>query len=211
MFTAAALHQLSYAGMFILLAGAGMIAPVPEEVTLLTSGYLSALGVMHLGYAIPIAILALLTGDTILFSLAKFGASYARRIHDRLIEAGLHKTWVFDPEKPLRAVFLLRFVTGIRLISPIFAGFNDASWLGFLAVDLAALLLFVPAMTLLGYHFHATFFSFLAAFEVVRHAVFFTIVLIVGGSVLAALAPRLHKAVHRFRNRGTPSEHESDP
>ncbi len=199
MFTALALQKLSYAGMFVLLAGAGIIAPVPEELTLLTAGYFSHIGVMMITRAVPVAIAALLTGDTFLFSLAKFGAPYAKKIHARLIESGLHNTWIFDPKRPLRAVFLLRFVTGIRLISPIFAGFNDASWIGFLATDLAALLIFVPVMTFLGWHFSTHFLPFVATFEVVRHAVFFTIVAFVGGSVLVAVNPRLHRIYERVK------------
>ncbi|HVW71857.1 MAG TPA: hypothetical protein VHB93_01755, partial [Candidatus Paceibacterota bacterium] len=191
MLTSYVIHKLSYAGMFVLLAGAGIIAPVPEELTLLTAGYLSATGVMTLLYAVPIAIAALLTGDTFLFSLAKFGAPYAKKIHARLVASGLHNTWIFDPQKPLRAVFLLRFVTGIRLISPIFAGFNDASWVGFLAADLAALVIFVPLLTALGWYFSGHFLPFVAVFELVRHIVFFTIVAFVGGSILVALNPRL--------------------
>ncbi|HVX90676.1 MAG TPA: hypothetical protein VHC20_03490 [Candidatus Paceibacterota bacterium] len=199
MLTSYVIHKLSYAGMFVLLAGAGIIAPVPEELTLLTSGYLSATGVMMLHYAIPVAILALITGDTFLFSLAKFGAPYAKKIHARLLESGLHNTWIFDPAHPLRAVFLLRFVTGIRLISPIFAGFNDASWIGFLATDFAALIIFVPVMAWLGWHFSGNFLPFIAAFELVRHIVFFTIVAFVGGSVLVAVNPRLHRAYERVK------------
>jgi membrane protein DedA with SNARE-associated domain len=195
------IHKLSYAGMFVLLAGAGIIAPVPEELTLLTAGYLSAIGVMLLTRAIPLAILALLTGDTFLFSLAKFGAPYAKKIHARLVESGLHNSWIFDPERPLRAVFLLRFVTGIRLITPIFAGINDASWVGFIATDLAALVIFVPVMTWLGWHFHATFLEFVAVFELARHIVFGTIVAVVGGSVLIAVSPRLHRWYQRFKNK----------
>jgi len=201
MFTSFVVHKLSYAGMFVLLAGAGIIAPVPEELTLLTAGYLSAIGVMMITRAIPVAIAALLTGDTFLFALAKFGAPYAKKIHTRLVESGLHNTWIFDPKRPLRAVFLLRFVTGIRLISPIFAGFNDASWLGFIAADLAALVIFVPLMTWLGWHFSAHFLPFVATFELVRHIVFFTIVAFVGGSILVALNPRLHKMYEHLRKR----------
>lgn len=201
MITDLIIHKLSYAGMAFLLGGAGMISPVPEELTLLTAGYLSAIGVMILTRAIPIAILALLAGDSVLFALAKFGAPYAHKIHARLVESGLHATWIFDPERPLRAVFLLRFVTGIRLITPIFAGVNDASWVGFLATDLAALSIFVPLMTFLGFYFHANFLEFVATFEIVRHMVFGVIVAFVGGSVLIAISPTLHRWYERVKSK----------
>ncbi len=197
-------HGLSYAGMFVLLAGSGLIAPVPEEVTLLTAGYFIALGFMDPFRGAALAILALLAGDGVLFALSKFGHHYARKIHDRLIAAGLAATWVFDPERPLRAVFIMRFFTGIRMIAPIFAGFNGASAIGFFAVDFAALVIFVPAMLFLGHHFSGHFVSFLAGFEFVRHIVFWTLIVLLGGSVLAAMNPRLHRVVHRIRHERSP-------
>jgi membrane protein DedA with SNARE-associated domain len=206
-------HKLSYLGTFVFLAGAGIFAPIPEEVTLLTVGYLSALGIMDFWLAVPLSMAGILIGDTILFSLARFGATYARKIHDRLLASGLHRTWIFDPDHPLRSVFFLRFVTGLRMIAPIFAGFNEASWAGFLLTNLAALVIFVPLVMGLGWYFHANFFAFLAGFEVLRHTLFITIALLVGGSVLAAMSPHLHKVVERLRTRkkGGGENHEPRP
>lgn len=202
----ALITHLTYPGLIALLAGAGIYAPVPEELTLLTAGYLSALGVIALRYAVPLAIASLIIGDSILFGLAKIGAVRAKKIHEKFLTSGLANTWIFDPDRPLRAVFLLRFVTGLRMISPVYAGLNGASWPAFLAVDLAALLIFVPVMFGLGYHFHATFFRFVTAFEIARHAIFWTIALVAGGSVLASLHPKVRRAVERLRGK----RHDAD-
>lgn len=197
----ALLTHLTYPGLIALLAGAGIYAPVPEELTLLTAGYLSALGVIALRYAVPLAVASLVIGDSILFGLAKVGAAHAKKVHEKFLASGLDKTWIFNPDRPLRAVFLLRFVTGLRMISPVFAGLNGASWAAFLLVDLAALLIFVPVMFGLGFYFHANFFRFVTVFEIARHAVFWTIVAVAGGSVLAALHPRVRRAVERVRGK----------
>jgi membrane protein DedA with SNARE-associated domain len=199
--TSLLLHKLTYVGMFFLLAGAGIVAPVPEELTLLVAGYFSALGLMDPWKAIPLAICALLIGDSILFFLAKTGSAYAHKIHIHLSERGLDRTWIFSPAHPLRAVFIVRFISGLRMISPIFAGFNGASWSGFIATTLAALVIFVPGLFALAYYFSGDFLPFIATFELVRHVVFWSVVLFVGGSVLAVLSPRLHRYVERLRGR----------
>ncbi len=176
-----ALPEFSYAGLFLFLFGSAIFIPIPEELTLLTAGYFVALGVLNPLYAVPLAICAMLLGDSLLFFLAKTGAHYAHRLHARMERIGLDKTWLLAPAHPLRAVFCLRFVTGIRLIAPLYAGFNSASWKGFLLTSLSSLIIFVSSMFLLGYAFHASFLPFVAFFEVVRHVVFAGILAIVGG------------------------------
>lgn len=194
------IHQLSYAGILLFLAGAGIVVPVPEEVTLLTAGYFSARGFLDPFLAATLATFGILIGDSVLFALAKFGSRYARKVHERFIKMGLERTWVFSPRHPLRAVFLLRFVTGLRMITPIFAGLNGATWIGFLATDFAALLIFVPLIMGLGFYFHANFLVFLAGFEVLRHTIFWTVLALMGGSVIMA-HPVVHRVVKHFRRK----------
>jgi membrane protein DedA with SNARE-associated domain len=187
--------------MFFLLAGSGLVAPVPEEITLLTSGYFVALGYIDPIRAIPLAMLAILCGDSVLFFLAKTGSHYAHGVHARLQKYGLEKTWVFSPNHPLRAVFIMRFFTGLRMISPVFAGFNEATWAGFLLTDLAALCIYVPLLFALGFHFRATFLEFVGVFELVRHVLFWSMVAFVGGEVLTTMHPVVRRLVARVRRK----------
>ncbi len=198
MITSILAHKLSYFGMFFLLAGSGLIAPVPEEITLLASGYFVAIGLIDPLRAIPVAMLAILTGDSILFFLARTGSQYAKGVHARLEKYGFEKTWIFSPSHPLRAVFIMRFFTGLRMISPVFAGFNGATWFGFIATDLAAIALYVPILFYLGFHYHANFLEFVGIFELVRHVLFWSMIAFVGGEVFTS-AP----AVRRFLVRVT--------
>jgi membrane protein DedA with SNARE-associated domain len=180
-------HKLSYAGMTLLLAGSGTLVPLPEEVVLLTAGYLSAQGFMQPLAAIPLAIAGILAGDSILFALAKAGSPYAKSFRVQLRRFNLKRTWVFSPDHPLRAVFALRFVTGLRFLSPIYAGFHDASWSGFLGTTLGALVIFVPLVFGAGYYFNESLARLLYGFEAYRHALFaLLLALVAAGTALAA-------------------------
>jgi len=192
------IHKLSYIGMFALLASAGIIVPIPEEITLLASGYFSALGLMEPWKAMPIAIVAILIGDSILFFLARTGARYARTLRERLGRLGLERTWVFSPAHPLRAVFVMRFATGLRFISPIYAGFHGASWIGFLSVTFCALLIFVPALFSLGYYFHASFYLMARGFAIAEHVLF--------AGFLALVAALMLWMLYRFLRREKEAE-----
>jgi membrane protein DedA with SNARE-associated domain len=180
-------HQFSYLGLFLLLAGGAIVIPLPEEVTLLVSGYLVATGVIGAPFAVIASILGLLAGDSFLFFLARVGSTYAQKLRDRVHKIGLEKTWLFSPEQPLRPVFILRFLTGIRFIAPIYAGFEEASWTAFLFTDFLSILIYVPGMFWLGYEFHSSIIAFVAAFEVVRHTVFIGVLALAGVGLLPAL------------------------
>src|SRR5580658_106398 len=106
------LHELSYVGLFALLAGGAIIVPVPVVITLLTAGYLVAVGFINVWVGMSVAVAGLLAGDCFLFALARLGTNYARKLRTRVNKIGLEKTWIFSPTQPLRAVFILRFLTG---------------------------------------------------------------------------------------------------
>jgi membrane protein DedA with SNARE-associated domain len=181
------IHKLSYAGTALLLAGSGTLVPLPEEVVLLIAGYLSAQGFMQPLIAIPLAIASLLAGDSVLFALAKAGSPYAKGFRERLQRFNLKRTWVFSPEHPLRAVFALRFVTGLRFLSPVYAGFHGASWAGFLGTTIGALAIFVPVVFGIGYYFNESLARLLYGFEAYRHALFaLLLVLVAAATALAA-------------------------
>ena len=166
------LHELSYVGMTLILAGTGIVIPIPEEVVLLTAGYLAAEGLMLPFIAIPLAILGTLAGDSILFLLARAGSPFAEKLRARVNKLHMRRTWFFSQQHPLRAVFFLRFVTGLRMLSPIYAGFHDVEWASFLGTTLAALLIFVPLTFGLGYYFNDSVAHLLHGFAVFRHVLF---------------------------------------
>ena len=190
------IHQLSYAGLFILLAGGAIVIPIPEEVTLLTAGYLVAIGVINIFIGLPVAVAGLLAGDIFLFFLARIGASYAHKLRERVNKMSLEKTWLFSPMHLWRGVFIIRFLTGFRFIAPIYAGFEEMSWKNYLLVDILAILVFTPIMFWLGYEFHSSIVVFLAGFELVRHAVFIIALAFAGTGILA-------DQYRKYRNRKT--------
>ncbi len=189
------LQHFSYLGLYGLLAVAAIISPLPEEIILLAAGYLVALGVISWVLGLAVAAAGLLTGDAFLFYLARLGGSYAQKLRTRINKIGLENTWIFSPKQPLRAVLILRFITGFRFIAPIYAGFEQVSWKRYLLADSAAIFIFVPLMFGLGYYFHASIIAFIAGFEVVRHVAFLIVLAFAGAGMLPVL--------YRFMSRDT--------
>lgn len=200
-----AINEFSYIGLFLLLAGAAIVVPIPEEITLLGAGSLIAAGILGTPWTLVAAFFGLLTGDLILFYLARIGGTYAQKVRARVNKIGLEKTWIFSPKKPLRPVWILRFITGFRFIAPMYAGFEGVAWKWYVLSDVAVLVIFVPIMIGLGYAFHTSILAFITGFEIVRHAVFLIVLAFAGAGMLPVLYRYVHK---QTRSKSSARKHK---
>ena len=193
--TIATLEQLSYGGIFLITFFSGYIIPVPEEIVLLSVGYLSSVGVIHLGPAVIVSLLAIFASDCVLFYLAWHHNRYTERLKARLEQSWLAKSRLCSREHISRTIFLLRFVIGFRFVGPVLAGSLHTRWLTFILADLSALLISVPIFIFLGFHFNASFVSLVTRVEATRHLIFIVVMIII--SLLIA------RFVHRKLRRST--------
>ncbi len=199
------ISEFSYLGLFLLLAGAAIVVPIPEELTLLGAGSLLATGMIGMPWTLVAAFSGLLVGDLVLFYLARLGGTYAQKLRTRINKIGLEKTWIFSPSQPLRSVWILRFITGFRFIAPIYAGFEGVKWRWYVLSDIAVLVVFVPLMLGLGYAFHTSILPFIAGFEIVRHAVFLIVLAFAGAGMLPVLYTYVQK---QTRSKNSPKKHK---
>ncbi len=175
-FNPLSLHHASYVGLYLLLGGAGVYAPVPDELTLLTAGYLIARGAMSPFIVIPVSILAALVVDSVLYLLARTGSRYAVRLRDRTIAKTLDHTYFFSPSHPMRTVFFLRFIVGLRIMGPLFAGFSKMSYGRFALATLANLIVFFPFVLALGYIFHNSLPQLIHIFRLIHVSLLYGVI-----------------------------------
>ncbi|MFH1642140.1 MAG: hypothetical protein ABIC04_04530 [Nanoarchaeota archaeon] len=61
------LEHFTYVGIFLVLTFVGYIIPIPEEIILISIGYITALGFTKLYLVILLSIIAVVMGDSLLF------------------------------------------------------------------------------------------------------------------------------------------------
>ena len=150
------LAEFTYAGIFLVLLLCGLGLPLPEDVPILISGYLSYLGTIHFGYALAVTMAGVLIGDMIIFSLGYWWgprATQHRLVRSILTPKRMEKVEVFFGKHGRKAVFFGRFLAGLR--APLFltAGImRMPAWM-FFCMDGLAALLSVPALLILAYSF----------------------------------------------------------
>ncbi len=150
------LEDSTYLAAFVLLLAAGVGVPIPEDIPILLSGYLSHRGVMRFEIALPVCFAGVIFGDACLFLLARHGSQSLRR-YPRL--AGL-----VTPERRARArdmvarrgvgaVVIARHVAGLRVAVFATAGAAGMGFRRFIFWDAVSACASVPVMFTLGFLF----------------------------------------------------------
>jgi membrane protein DedA with SNARE-associated domain len=148
--------QFGYAAVFLLLVGAGVGLPFPEEVTQLTAGFLARRGTLAVLPALLVTWAGILAGDWLLFRLG--------RRHGVRVLASRRLQKLFTPERrrwverhfrnhDFLTIAAARHASGLRL--PVFAtaGAMGVRTSTFLLADGLSALVSVPIVFALGYLF----------------------------------------------------------
>jgi membrane protein DedA with SNARE-associated domain len=154
------LASLSPASVYYTLVGVlllcGLGLPIPEDISLITAGYMAHVRVVNVHTAFLVCLAAVLAGDTLAFVLGTFFG--ARVLQNRFFQR------VFTPRKQLRVrayfrkygskvIFVGRFLPGLR-----FSIFFSAGTLGvrpatFFVYDALAAAVSVPALVYAAWFF----------------------------------------------------------
>jgi membrane protein DedA with SNARE-associated domain len=194
------IQSASYLGVLAALLAAGFGIPIPEDIPLLTAGYLCHLGRAHLFLMLPLTMFGVLSCDIILF-----GAG--RRFGDHVLEhrwtRGLFRRATLDTVKArfhrhgAKIIFAARFMPGARAMVFVSAGIVGIPWWKFFVVDGSAALISVPTLVFLGWYGGEKSEALLAQ---VRHAEYWIAGAIVVATVLAITIETIWGRRRRERN-----------
>jgi membrane protein DedA with SNARE-associated domain len=138
------------------LFGAGLGVPLPEEIPVLAAGILGHEGIVRWWVALPVCLIAILGGDTVLYWV---GHHWGEHILDwrvvRLVltparEAELKAGY---RRHGIKIVFAARHVAGLRAAAFLTAGIVRLPFAQFIAVDVGAALIGVPLSFGLAFFF----------------------------------------------------------
>ena len=138
----------------LLLCGLGL--PIPEDVSLISAGYLAHRGVVNLHTVFLVCFASVLGGDCIAFMLGRLFGS-------RLLDSRLARRF-FRPRKQIRVrayfrkygskvIFIARFLPGLRFSIYLSAGTLRVRPSVFITYDSLAALVSVPALVYLAWAF----------------------------------------------------------
>ncbi len=187
------LKQFTYFGLAAILVAGGMGLPIPEDVPLMFSGYLSSPQYSPLPQhtsvllMITAGMLGVICGDSILWYVGRYGLD-ANNFLSRHVRKALGSKRRIFLEKHFQkhgnlTLFVGRFIPGIRALVFALCGISKMRYLQFVIVDGLAALVSVPTFIFIGYHFAAEFHMAIQEVAKIKH-----IVVLVGIAVLVVAA-----------------------
>ncbi len=185
---------------FTVLYLSGLGLPIPEEITLLTCGYVASMGAYDPFTASVVAVFGILAGDSSIFYIGRrFGrravthGPFRRFIKEETInraEAAFHR------RRDL-FVFGARFMAGVRLVGYFTAGMMRVKYLRFLFLDFLGAIISGPTSIYFAYYLGKTF-----TIEVIQtqmhHYRNWAVVGIVIAIVLGLLIRKFHRRVNAY-------------
>lgn len=146
------IEHFTYLGLFVVLTLCGLGLPIPEDVILLTGGYLVHRGITRYPITLAVSLLGVVVGDNSLFFLGRhFGSRLVRYFS---LGAGrksqIERIEAFMQRYGHRAIFYARFLAGLRALVYLSAGSFGVRPAVFLIYDLSGALISVPIVVTLG-------------------------------------------------------------
>jgi len=165
-------EHLSYLGVFLLLVAGGVLSPISEEIILIAVGYLIGVGSLNGFIAIPISIIGVFLGDSILFYLSSKGSKYIDGFMKKVPEDTLNKIEGYMKVHTNKSVFLLRFIVGLRFLGPMLAGIMKVKPNVFRTYNTLAIIIYVPLLIFIGYYFNNGLELLSAKITFIKHIAF---------------------------------------
>jgi membrane protein DedA with SNARE-associated domain len=168
------IHQLgafSYLGVFVIGLLANMIIPVPEEVTLVTLGYLSATGVFHVVLIIPLLISGLLLSDLLMYFLSRKGSSITQKFYYRFFESQFSFLQNLDEKQLEKIIIFSRFFAFFRFLAPFLGGMYALSLRRFIQLEIMSITLYTTLYVGIGYYLRNQVEKIISGVNIVEHVI----------------------------------------
>jgi membrane-associated protein len=146
--------HLGYPALFVLVATESAGVPVPGETALVAAAVLAAMGHLEIGLVVLVAALGAVVGDNVGYLIGRLGG---RRLLERpgpfeqRRRDILHKGEPFFAEHGPKAVFLGRWVAGLRIAAAWLAGVTHMRWRTFAFWNALGAVAWATSVGLLAY------------------------------------------------------------
>jgi membrane protein DedA with SNARE-associated domain/rhodanese-related sulfurtransferase len=147
-------HGYSMLAAAVFLEAVGI--PVPAALALLLAGGVAAHGVLQVPYALGVALLAILAGDTLMFLLGRYTGWWLLGLLCRVSlnpESCILRSADSFYRRGRTLLVIAKFIPGINTMAPPLAGSMNMRLALFLRLDLAGALLYIGAFFGVGYAF----------------------------------------------------------
>ncbi|MBL8149152.1 MAG: DedA family protein [Blastocatellia bacterium] len=179
----ALIAKYGYYLIFALVMVGNMGVPVPEETTVIASGFAVQRGLLDYETVVAVCIFSAVVGDNIGYMIGKKGGralilKYGKYI--RVDDVRLRKFEGFFEKYGDKTVFFARFIAGLRFLAGPLSGAARMQFRRFFMFNALGAIVWVFVMTQLGYHFGNQLPRLLAIIGKANATIVIVVALVVG-------------------------------
>lgn len=205
--------EFGYLAPFTVLLLCGFGLPIPEEITMLGSGFLLYQGRVEAFPIVAVCFVATLMGDSIPFWLGRIYGQKALRI--KTVRRILHPERLRSLRQRFRrngtrAVFVCRFLPGVRLPAWFTAGTLGMRYPQFLAVDGLGAAIMTPVFVYLGYRSGEKIAELESNVENLHQILGFVVVALAGVLLIHLMVTRRWTSPSESGRKGTSGDVDGD-
>lgn len=188
------IQQYSYLGIFIWFALVQLIFPIPQEIALISIGYISTHIKINLLFSILASGVGILVSDLLIYILSRSGSKLTNMLISKFDKSFLNKIKGEVNHKTYISLFVLLLLPEVRMIAPLLGGAMNISAKKFILVDLVANVLLSTVYLLLGKFFYSTMRSLGGKFKEYEHWIFGGIMVIIMIGLVLFVRKKFYKS-----------------
>lgn len=166
------ISSFSYLGIFLWFALLEQLTPIPEEVSLISLGYICSHSSLNPVIAGVVSTFALLTTDNVFFYLSLKGNNLVKKTIGNVNNRLLNKLKTSLNKNAKSALLMFALLPKLRFLSPIIAPAAGVSWKLFFTVNSIATVLYVSFYIVAGILFHKQLAKGLKELNLTQHLTF---------------------------------------
>ena len=164
--------HFGYLGIFLWFISIDQFTPIPEEITLVTIGYLAAHGLFDPLLAGIVSLSAFLCVDLAYFFLARSGNKLVKKIYGGKRRPLFHQYEVKIKDNFPKTLFVLCFIPRMRMFAPLLAGALKLSPRKFIFYDALGLFFFTAIYVSVGIFLHRSLRLIFGEEKIIVHFLF---------------------------------------
>jgi membrane protein DedA with SNARE-associated domain/membrane-associated phospholipid phosphatase len=149
-----AFQRYGYAVVLVGIYVESLGIPVPGETILLAAGFFARQGSLAIGKVIVLAAAAAILGDNTGYWIGRQGGRGLLERRGKLVGLSRERLTAIDrffARHGAKTVLIARFVSGVRVFAPLFAGVSGIAWRRFALFEAAGAILWASVIGLLGF------------------------------------------------------------
>jgi len=164
--------QYSYLGIFLWFIFFDQLTVIPEEISLITIGYISTYTSLNLFLCGIVSLLGLLAIDNIYYFLTYKGSNYTKRIFNKLNNNYFKKLKQKVMDNSWTYLFIIELIPRLRILSPIISASSKIGFRKFTLINTTATSVVVFFYLFVGVFFENSLDYFLKGFKALHHFIF---------------------------------------